>query len=1093
MSNISVTTTQSVIEVTQTGGITVTTPEGQTIAVTVPNSSVNVTNTTDDITITEVGITNTDQLIEGTTNLFFTNARARSAISLNTDDTSILDYNSTTGVFTWDTPTTTKIAEGTNLYYTTARANTDFDTRLATKTTTNLAEGTNQYFTTARARQSLSAGTGISYDNATGVITNTSINTDTTYTIDASTATGGANLNLVGSDSSTDTVKIASGTNITVSRTDANTITIDGSDLNTTYTISSASTTGGANLTLTGSDSSTDSVAYKGSGATTVTSTDANTITITSTDTNTTYTQNASTVSGGANLNLVGSDSTTDSVKFAGSGATTITRTDADTITVSSTDTNTTYTVDATATTGGANLNLTGSDSSTDSVKFAGSGATTITRTDANTITVSSTDTNTTYSQNFSSVSGGTNLNLVGSDATTDTVKFANGTGVTVTRTDADTATIAIGQAVATTDSPTFNNLTLTGGGVTNTTTNGNVTLTPNGTGDVVLSLSNGGNLTNNRNYVFGAIRNSTTDSIGDIWALNTTGTVQPFRGISIDNSADTTKLPGLVIRSYNSTNTNRGRIIFERARGTAASPTAVQSGDFLGEFAVSGCNGAGTWLNDSISVVPGFFGFTASENWSSNTNLGTNFSLSLAPTATTISTGTNLVPCLAIRPETSVLKGDQFAISQAKTLAFVATGCSTSGSTLTIGTVTSGTPAVGQLVQSSITSFFNATYIVSNVSGSGSGSVWNVSSTPGTQSGLTITGQTAFIGSPIAATTVDALQDLRLLKNVIKGSGGNNAITLTSANTQTIINGDQFNVNNAAGTNYFRLEKDNANHIVASVNQLRATTADEFAIVNFTTQRSTDGINYTPTQSGDVIGSFKFNGNANTSTSPGVPAGPGAQITATATENWTTGANGTKFSFSTIKTGTTTGLTIIEGSSGSTIFRSDQFTFQNSSSTNITGNNINYNRVYGAFQYNTTVTPAAANTAYVFPIGTVDFSNIVSVGSTSRIILGAAGIYNLQFSVQVENTTNAAEHIAYIWLRKNGVDIAGSTGRVTLAKSASTISGWNYVIDSANTTDYYEIAYAVNDTAVIFPTYAATAFGPSTASLITTVTPIGA
>jgi hypothetical protein len=41
-------------------------------------------------------------------------------------------------------------------------------------TTTNVAEGTNEYFTTARARSSVSAGTGISYDSGTGVITNSS-------------------------------------------------------------------------------------------------------------------------------------------------------------------------------------------------------------------------------------------------------------------------------------------------------------------------------------------------------------------------------------------------------------------------------------------------------------------------------------------------------------------------------------------------------------------------------------------------------------------------------------------------------------------------------------------------------------------------------------------------------------------------------------------------------------------------------------------------------------------------------------------------------------------------------------------------------
>jgi hypothetical protein len=41
-------------------------------------------------------------------------------------------------------------------------------------TTTNIAEGANEYFTQSRARTSISAGTGISYDSGTGVITNSS-------------------------------------------------------------------------------------------------------------------------------------------------------------------------------------------------------------------------------------------------------------------------------------------------------------------------------------------------------------------------------------------------------------------------------------------------------------------------------------------------------------------------------------------------------------------------------------------------------------------------------------------------------------------------------------------------------------------------------------------------------------------------------------------------------------------------------------------------------------------------------------------------------------------------------------------------------
>ena len=101
----------------------------------------------------------TTNLSEGT-NLYYTNARARAAISV----TGSGSYDSATGIITVTggvtsvntltgavTLTTTNIGEGTNLYYTTARANSDFDTRLATKSTTNLAEGSNLYYTTARA------------------------------------------------------------------------------------------------------------------------------------------------------------------------------------------------------------------------------------------------------------------------------------------------------------------------------------------------------------------------------------------------------------------------------------------------------------------------------------------------------------------------------------------------------------------------------------------------------------------------------------------------------------------------------------------------------------------------------------------------------------------------------------------------------------------------------------------------------------------------------------------------------------------------------------------------------------------------------
>jgi hypothetical protein len=205
---------------------------------------------------------------------------------------------------------------------------------------------------------------------------------------------------------------------------------------------------------------------------------------------------------------------------------------------------------------------------------------------------------------------------------------------------------------------------------------NGSATFAPNGTGNVATTFNNGGNITNNRNYVHGAIRNATTQTTnGDIWELNTSAvqsaTNPYFRGVSLDNSADTTRGPATLLRSYSGGATTgsaqRGRVVFEKARGTAASPTAVQAGDQLGSVDVTGYTSTG-WLNDTIPAVTGFFGFVAQENWVSNTALGTAFTLSLAPTATTISTGANLIPVFTLTPQSAAHRADTHTFSQGKT-----------------------------------------------------------------------------------------------------------------------------------------------------------------------------------------------------------------------------------------------------------------------------------------------------------------------------------------------------------------------------------------------------------------------------------------
>lgn len=85
---------------------------------------------------------------------------------------------------------------------------------------------------------------------------------NTTYSISAETGSGGTNLRLTDSSAGTDDVLFANGTGITVSRTDANTITIASTvtDTNTTYSISAVTDGADANIRLTGSDASTDDI-----------------------------------------------------------------------------------------------------------------------------------------------------------------------------------------------------------------------------------------------------------------------------------------------------------------------------------------------------------------------------------------------------------------------------------------------------------------------------------------------------------------------------------------------------------------------------------------------------------------------------------------------------------------------------------------------------------------------------------------------------------------------------------------------------------------------------------------------------------------
>lgn len=138
-------------------------------------------------------------------------------------------------------------------------------------------------------------------------------------------------------------------------------------------------------------------------------------------------------------------DSQSDSLTLvagAGISLTTDPLTDSITITNTETDSNTTYSISAETATGGVNIRLLGSDLTTDDIKLAAGSNVTITRTDANTITFASTASGGTASNSFETISVSGQSDVV-AESGTDTLTLAAGAGITIT-TDAGTDTITI-------------------------------------------------------------------------------------------------------------------------------------------------------------------------------------------------------------------------------------------------------------------------------------------------------------------------------------------------------------------------------------------------------------------------------------------------------------------------------------------------------------------------------------------------------------------------------------------------------------------------------------------------------------------------
>ncbi len=131
----------------------------------------------------------------------------------------------------------------------------------------------------------------------------------------------------------------------------------------------------------------------------------------------------------------------------------------------------------------------------------------------------------------------------------------------------------------------------------------------------------------------------------------------------------------------------------------------------------------------------------------------------------------------------------------------------------------------------------------------------------------------------------------------------------------------------------------------------------------------------------------------------------------------------------------------------------------------------------YGSFQNTANQTFAAANTPILIVFNQTDYANNMYLQSGDGIHVQQTGVYNIQFSFQLANTSSSI-HEFYIWLRKNGVNVDGTASKASVIASHGGSDG--YVIIAANfyiqlnSGDYVELWGAVTNTAVYIEAYAA-------------------
>lgn len=125
--------------------------------------------------------------------------------------------------------------------------------------------------------------------------------------------------------------------------------------------------------------------------------------------------------------------------------------------------------------------------------------------------------------------------------------------------------------------------------------------------------------------------------------------------------------------------------------------------------------------------------------------------------------------------------------------------------------------------------------------------------------------------------------------------------------------------------------------------------------------------------------------------------------------------------------------------------------------------------RYFGGFLSTTTQTNTSAGNALPMTFDTADvFNSGVQLGSptpNSHIIINNPGVYNIQFSAQLDKTDAGVDTVD-IWLSQDGVNVPNTNTTVTLTgNDDKVVAAWNFLVQTTTANSYFQLYWTSIDT----------------------------